>query len=44
MEVNGAKQLLGSNRFSKYLLLCSLEEKLFHFWVEYPFKSERLKL
>jgi len=25
MEVNGAKQLLGSNRFPKYLPLCSAE-------------------
>jgi len=29
MEVNGAKQLFGSNRSSKYL----------NFWVEYPFKQ-----
>jgi len=27
MEVNGAKQLFGSNRSSKYLALCSAEEK-----------------
>jgi len=27
MEVNGAKQLLGSNRSSKYLPLCLVEER-----------------
>jgi len=27
MEVNGAKQLFGSNRSSKYLPLCSAEER-----------------
>jgi len=27
MEVKGAKQLFGSNRTSKYLLLCSAEER-----------------
>jgi len=27
MEVNGAKQLFGSNRSSKYLSLCSAEER-----------------
>jgi len=29
MKVNGAKQLLGSNRSSKYLPLCSEEERNF---------------
>jgi len=50
MEVNGAKHLFGSNCSSKYLPLCSAEERNsraskwwqnFHFWVAFPFKTQR---
>jgi len=45
-EVNGFGQLFGYRHSSKYLLLCSTEERNFfffkqnfYFWVKYTFKS-----
>ncbi len=41
MEVNGAPKQPGYKRSSKYLPLCSAEQRRqnFHFWVNYPFKT-----